>query len=67
MHLAGIGFAAAEGLVGLWLAYRLDAPPGAGIAVVASVVFVLVAAALRGATGARRQTGSDSYLTLILM
>lgn len=47
MHLAGIGFAAGEGVAGLWLAYQLDAPPGAGIAVVASAVFVGVAA-LRG-------------------
>ena len=47
MHLAGMGFAAGEGVVGLWLAYQLDAPPGAGIAVVASAVFVGVAA-LRG-------------------
>ena len=44
MHLAGIGFAAVEGVVGLWLAYQLDAPPGAGIAVVSSAVFVNVAA-----------------------
>lgn len=44
LHAAGIGFAACEGVVGLWLAYRLDAPPGAGIAVVAAAVFVAVAA-----------------------
>ncbi len=43
MHMAGIGFAAAEGVVGLWVAYHLDAPPGAGIAVVAAAVFVIVA------------------------
>lgn len=44
LHIAGIGFAAVEGIVGLWLAYQLDAPPGAGIAVVASAVFVATAA-----------------------
>ncbi len=43
MQLAGIGIAAVEGVAGLWLAYQLDAPPGAGIAVVASAVFVAVA------------------------
>ena len=42
MHLAGIGLAAAEGAAGLWVAYQLDAPPGAGIAVVAATVFVVV-------------------------
>lgn len=43
LHAAGIVFAAAEGVTGLWLAYQLDAPPGAGIAVVAAGVFVTVA------------------------
>jgi len=47
MHLVGVGFAAGGGVIGLWLAYQLDAPPGAGIAVVASAVFVSVAG-LRG-------------------
>ncbi len=42
MHLAGICLAAAEGAAGLWVAYQLDAPPGAGIAVVAATVFVVV-------------------------
>jgi ABC-type Mn2+/Zn2+ transport system permease subunit len=45
MHLVGIAFAAAEGVAGLWVAYRLDAPPGAGIAVVAASVFVVIAVA----------------------
>ena len=54
MHLAGIGFAGGEGVAGLWLAYQLDAPPGAGIAVVASAVFVGVAA-LRGLWAWRRR------------
>ena len=43
LHAAGIVLAAAEGVAGLWLAYRLDAPPGAGIAVVSAAVFVAVA------------------------
>ena len=37
--------AAAEGLVGMVLSYRLDVPPGATIAVLAGVVFALVAGA----------------------
>ncbi len=44
LQAAGIAFAAGEGVTGLWLAYQLDAPPGAGIAVVAAGVFVTVAA-----------------------
>lgn len=43
MHVAGIALAAAEGAAGLWMAYHLNAPPGAGIAVVAASVFVVVA------------------------
>ena len=37
--------AAAEGVAGMVLSYRLDVPPGATIAVLAGVVFALVAAA----------------------
>lgn len=43
--------ALAEGVLGLWLAYQLDAPPGSVIAVLAGSVFALtaaVAAARRG-------------------
>jgi ABC-type Mn2+/Zn2+ transport system permease subunit len=54
LHLAGIGFAACEGVIGLWLAYELDAPPGAGIAVVATAVFVVVAAATTAWRARRR-------------
>ena len=43
MHVAGIVLAATEGVAGLWVAYHLDTPPGAGIAVVAAGVFVVVA------------------------
>lgn len=43
MQLTGIGFAALAGVIGLWLAYRLDAPPGAGIAATSAGLFVLVA------------------------
>src|SRR3954468_10807520 len=40
---ASIGLAAAERAAGLWLAVETNAPPGAAIAVVAGVVFALVA------------------------
>lgn len=35
--------AAAEGVLGMWLAYRLNVPPGAAIAVLAGIVFALAA------------------------
>lgn len=44
LQLAGVAFAAFDGVAGLLLAFHLDAPPGAGIAAVAAGVFVLVAA-----------------------
>jgi ABC-type Zn uptake system ZnuABC Zn-binding protein ZnuA/ABC-type Mn2+/Zn2+ transport system permease subunit len=37
--------AAAEGVLGMWLAYQLNVPPGAAIAVLAGVVFALAAVA----------------------
>ncbi len=56
LHVVGVLLAAAEGVAGLWLAYRLDAPPGAGIAVVAAAAFVIVAIAQRLRAGGPRQT-----------
>jgi ABC-type Zn uptake system ZnuABC Zn-binding protein ZnuA/ABC-type Mn2+/Zn2+ transport system permease subunit len=44
-QLATMGLTAVEGVAGLWLAVRLDVPPGAAIAVLAGTVFALVAAA----------------------
>lgn len=44
-QLATVALAAAEGVAGLWLAVKLNAPPGATIAVVAGGVFALVAIA----------------------
>ena len=55
LHVVGIALAASEGLVGLWVAYRLDAPPGAAIAVVGVMVFVLVAIAGAVHRSTRRQ------------
>ena len=45
LMLAGVAFAAFDGVAGLLVAFHLDAPPGAGIAAVAAGVFALVAAA----------------------
>jgi len=43
--LATTALAAVEGVVGLWLAVKLNAPPGATIAVVAGATFTVVATA----------------------
>jgi ABC-type Mn2+/Zn2+ transport system permease subunit len=45
LMLAGMAFAAFDGVAGLLLAYHLDAPPGAGIAAVAAGIFALLATA----------------------
>jgi ABC-type Zn uptake system ZnuABC Zn-binding protein ZnuA len=44
-QLASIALVAVEGMVGLWLSVKTDAPPGATIAVVAGAVFALAAVA----------------------
>jgi len=55
--LGAIGLALAEGVAGLWLAYELDAPPGATIALLGGGAFLLVsiarAVAVRRAAGRR--------------
>lgn len=51
-QVATVVLAAAEGTGGLWLAFQLNAPPGAAIAVLAGAVFAVVAAA--SAIAARR-------------
>jgi ABC-type Zn uptake system ZnuABC Zn-binding protein ZnuA/ABC-type Mn2+/Zn2+ transport system permease subunit len=43
LQAASIALAAAEGVVGLWLSVKTNAPPGATIAVVAGATFGLVA------------------------
>jgi ABC-type Zn uptake system ZnuABC Zn-binding protein ZnuA/ABC-type Mn2+/Zn2+ transport system permease subunit len=40
-QLASVALAAAEGVAGLWLSVKLNAPPGATIAVLAGAVFAL--------------------------
>lgn len=42
-QLSTVALAAAEGVLGMWLAYQLNVPPGAAIAVLAGSVFALVA------------------------
>ena len=44
-QLATVALAAAEGVGGMWLAFQVDAPPGAAIAVLGGAVFALVAVA----------------------
>jgi ABC-type Zn uptake system ZnuABC Zn-binding protein ZnuA/ABC-type Mn2+/Zn2+ transport system permease subunit len=44
-QLATVALAAAEGVVGLWLSVKLNAPPGPAIAVLSGGVFALVALA----------------------
>jgi manganese/iron transport system permease protein len=45
LQALAVALAAAEGAAGLWIAFRLDAPPGACIAALAAGAFVVVAAA----------------------
>jgi ABC-type Mn2+/Zn2+ transport system permease subunit len=51
--LSGV-LALAEGLAGLWIAYELDVPPGAAIAVLGGSVFVAVAVARAAAARSPR-------------
>jgi ABC-type Zn uptake system ZnuABC Zn-binding protein ZnuA/ABC-type Mn2+/Zn2+ transport system permease subunit len=48
-QLATVALAAAEGVVGLWLSVKLNAPPGPAIAVLSGGVFAFVALARAGA------------------
>lgn len=43
IELGAFALALAEGLVGLWLAYELDVPPGPAIAVLSGGIFAVVA------------------------
>ena len=45
LELTAVGLALAEGLGGLLLAFELDVPPGAAIAVLGGAVFAVVATA----------------------
>jgi zinc/manganese transport system substrate-binding protein len=54
-QLLSVGLVAAEGVLGLWLSVKLNAPPGATIAVVSGAAFAIVALAraLRPESGGR--------------
>jgi len=60
LHLVGIALAMVDGVAGLWIAYRLDAPPGAAIAVVATGVFVVAAFTRAGLRRAYRMQSVPS-------
>ncbi len=63
-QLATVILVALEGVAGLWLSVRTNAPPGAAIAVLAGGVFVLVAA---GQAAARRGHGRRTIPALALL
>jgi ABC-type Zn uptake system ZnuABC Zn-binding protein ZnuA/ABC-type Mn2+/Zn2+ transport system permease subunit len=64
-QLSTVALAAAEGAVGLWLSYRTDAPPGATIAAVTGVGFLL-AAGLRALRGRRAAALAAAAATLVV-
>jgi len=59
LELGAAALALAEGLAGLLIAYHLDAPPGAVIAILGGVVFAIALGLRELGTGggARRATG----------
>jgi ABC-type Zn uptake system ZnuABC Zn-binding protein ZnuA/ABC-type Mn2+/Zn2+ transport system permease subunit len=60
--------AAAEGVAGLWLSVKTNAPPGAAIAVLSGGAFTLVAAARAVAPRLRRPTlAGGAAVTLLLL
>jgi ABC-type Mn2+/Zn2+ transport system permease subunit len=54
-----VALAVSEGVVGLYLAYWLDVPPGPPVAVLGAIVFAVVAGA-RGLAGAGRLAGTPA-------
>ena len=67
-QLATAALAAAEGVIGMTLAYQLNVPPGAAIAALAGAVFALVVAArwLGTRIGPRAPLGVAGVLALVL-
>ena len=67
-QLVTAGLAAAEGVIGMTLAYQLNVPPGAAIAVLAGVVFALAVAGrwLGSQARSRAPIGVAGALVLVL-
>jgi zinc/manganese transport system substrate-binding protein len=67
-QLASVGLVALEGVAGLWLSVKTDAPPGATIAVVAGAVFAIGAAARAVARAGRgRAVASAAAAALVAL
>jgi zinc/manganese transport system substrate-binding protein len=67
-QLGSVALAALEGTVGLWLSLKLNAPPGATIAVLGGTVFAAVAMARGLATrSALRPTAATASLAALLL
>src|SRR6185437_2802424 len=63
---ASVALAAAEGVVGLWLAVELNVPPGPAIAVLAGGVFAAAALAHRLRSGSRLLLASAVLVTALV-
>jgi zinc/manganese transport system substrate-binding protein len=68
-QLGSMLLAAGEGVAGLWLSVKTNAPPGAAIAVLGGGVFTLVAAARAAAPRVRRRAllAAGTAVTLLLL
>lgn len=60
-----VALAATEGVLGMWLAYQLNVPPGAAIAVLAGAVFAVVAVARLVVRGRPRAVRSAAGLAVL--
>ena len=60
LELLATAIGLGEGLVGLWIAYQLDVPPGAAIAALGGAGFALSATALRLSPRAPARSGVES-------
>jgi ABC-type Zn uptake system ZnuABC Zn-binding protein ZnuA/ABC-type Mn2+/Zn2+ transport system permease subunit len=66
-QLASVALVAIEGVIGLWLSVKTDAPPGATIACVAGAVFALAAAAKALARAPRAAVPAAAAVALALI
>ena len=65
-QLATIALAAVEGVAGLWLAFQLDVPPGAAIAVLTGVVFAAAAGLRALRRGGLRRVAAGAAAAALL-